>query len=289
MSHRGPAQVRRLVDRLRIDGGRDLVTVVHHDPAGEPLDMTSDDGLLVMPEPQRCRWGQYDKLVGIWRCLNYAATAVPGHSWILLVSGQDYPAMPVRAMVEELQASPHDAYLRHLQLDGDPANDVHHWQPVARRRYLHRRRAPFYHRSIPWLPRHPFRGTPGLHAYGGDDWFTLSATAVRRALDASDLADRLLRFCRTAPNPSELFMPSLIANLPRLDIVNDRRRWIRFDHGAPHPHVVTPDDVPEVLASGAFFARKFDMERQPKALDLVDAAIASDRARRSVGRRRFAG
>src|SRR3954454_11371350 len=200
MSHKTPAQVHRLVDRLQVDGDGDVVTVVHHDPAGEPLDLPNRDGVIVMPDPQRCRWGQYDKVVGIWRCLLFAAREVPEHSWILLVSGQDYPAMPVRSIVDELQTSPYDAYMRLLRLDGNPADDVHHWQALARRRYLHRRRAPFYHRSIPWLPRHPFRGHPGLHTYGGDDWFNLSSTAVRLAIESSDLAERLLRFCRTAPN-----------------------------------------------------------------------------------------
>ena len=272
-SHRDPGQVHRLVGRLQ--EGRDVFVAIHHEPAGERLrDIEASDVALV-PDPLHCAWGRVQMAEAMWRSLSWVASAVPELSWVLLISGQDYPAMPIRQLEHELRTTPHDAFLRHFRLDDDPALDVHPWQQIARRRYLRSRRVPFTARSMPWPRRHPFG--PTLHPFAGDVWFNLSAEAVRHALDSPALADELLRFLRGSANADELFIPTLVLNQQdHLDVVSDRRRFVRFAPGAPHPRELNVDDVPEIIASGAFFARKVDSRNGEllAALDAVTSAAA---------------
>ena len=101
-------------------------------------------------------------------------------------------------------------------------------------------------------------------------WFNLSAIALHRILDAKERSTDLLSFLRAAPVPDELFIPTMVCNDPELDVVNDRRRFVRFRPGARHPFDVSADDVPEILASRAFFARKFNGDSV--AIDLLDQA-----------------
>src|SRR3954452_12022970 len=140
LSHRDPPLVRRLVDRVR--AGNDMFVAVHHDPAGPPLDLPSVSNVAAVPNPVRCQWGGYELVQATWQCLRWVADTVPELSWVLLVSGQDYPAMPITKIEAELDATSYDAFLRHFAIDGDPADDVHHWQQLCRPRYFHRRRVP---------------------------------------------------------------------------------------------------------------------------------------------------
>jgi Core-2/I-Branching enzyme len=271
LSHRGPHQVQRLVDRLRT--GDDVFVAVHHDPGGAPLALEPASNVALVPDPIRCRWGGYDLVLASWRALQWVSATVPELSWVLLISGQDYPAMPVTAIERELRASPRDAFLRHFRIDDDPALDVHPWQQLCRTRYLHRRRAPLVHKAIPWPRRHPFHD--GFHAYAGDMWFNLSRDAVDQVLDRTDRATALLRFLQHAPIPDEMFIASLVCNEPGLDVVNDRRRYLRFERGARHPHTLGAADVPTAVSSDAFFARKLSEDTDPAALDELDRAAAA--------------
>jgi hypothetical protein len=268
LSHRDPPLVRRLVDRVR--AGNDVVVAVHHDPTGPPLDLPSASNVALVPDPIRCRWGGYELVQATWHCLRWAAHTVPELSWVLLVSGQDYPAMPITHIESELHTTSYDAFLRHFPIDGDPADDVHPWQQLCRTRYFHRRRVPGLPRSVPWPRRHPFH--EGRHAYAGDMWFNVSAAALHGMLE-SPFTDQLLRFLAAAPIPDEMFIASAVCNQPSLSVANDRRRYVRFERGARHPHVLGVDDVPDIVSSGAFFARKFDAAA-PDVLDRLDAATS---------------
>lgn len=264
LSHRDPPLVRRLVDR--VSGGPDVLVGVHHDPTGPPLDLSRADNVALVPDPIPCRWGGYELVQATWRCLRWATRTVPELSWVLLVSGQDYPAMSMARMESELRTTPHDAFIRHFRIDADPADDVHPWQQLCRTRYFHRRRLPPLPRSVPWPRRHPFHGDK--HAYAGDMWFNVSGPAVHTMLD-SPFAAPLLGFLKAAPIPDEMFIASMICNDGNLDVANDRRRYVRFDRGARHPHTLGLDDVDEIVGSGAFFARKFTSE-SPAVLDRLD-------------------
>jgi hypothetical protein len=268
LSHRDPPLVRRLVDRVRT--GADVFVAVHHDPAGPPVDIGTASNVALVPDPVRCQWGGYQLVTATWQSLQWVTRTVPELSWVLLVSGQDYPAMPISQMETELRTTPHDAFLRHFRIDGDPADDVHHWQQLCRTRYFHRRRFQSLPRSVPWLRRHPFHGD--RHAYAGDMWFNLSARAVRGALD-SPFAQPLMSFLTAASIPDEMFIASLVCNDPTLDIANDRRRFLKFDRGARHPKPLGEADVPEIASSGDFFARKFSSEATA-ALDRLDELLS---------------
>ncbi|WP_433181003.1 beta-1,6-N-acetylglucosaminyltransferase [Actinoallomurus sp. CA-150999] len=272
LSHRHPAQVARLVDRIRT--GTDTVAVVHHDPSGEPLTLRPASDVALIPDARPCRWGRLSLVEAQWRSLRWVADNIPEFSWALLVSGQDHPIRPMTAIEKELTASPYDAYLRHFAVTSDPAEDTDPWQAVTRRRYLRKRRLPRTHRSVP-LPlarRHPYRDGVGL--YVGDMWFNLSATAVHGML-ADPLADRLLRYLRYAPIPDEAFICSMARNTrPALSVANDSKRFIRWGPDASHPDLITADHLDEIRASDAFFARKVDVSAHPEIPDLLDQVAA---------------
>jgi core-2/I-Branching enzyme len=275
LSHREPAQVARLVSRL-LDG-RDSLVAVHHDPRGEPLSLPSSPSVALVPDPVPCPWGLPGINVAIRKSLEFLRASVPGLSWALVISGQDYPIRSMESIEDELACAPCDAFIRHFRVDGDPADDVHRWQAIARQRYLYRRRLPGTVRSVrlPWPRRAPFGD--GFRLYAGEQWVNLSARAVHKVLD-SPLNDPVLRFLHRSPSADEAWLTTVALNgEPDLTVVNDRRRYVRWPGGTPHPAVLGPADLPALRESDAFFARKVDPAAWPQAFDVLDA-LAQARA-----------
>ena len=160
--------------------------------------------------------------------------------------------------------------MRSFRVDADPAGDVHPWQAVCRRRYLHRARLPGTARSVPAPRRPPFTAQRGLHV--GDMWVNLGARAVSHLLEQRRRSPELERYLLRCPIPDEALLPTLLhADGPGLDLVADRRRYIRWTPGDKHPALLGPDDAEAVRSSGAFFARKVDGERSRALLDALDA------------------
>jgi Core-2/I-Branching enzyme len=268
LSHRAPAQIARLAARLQT--GRDIVVLIHHDPQGEPLTLRPSSAVALVPDPVHCPWGLPGLNIAIRKSLEWLRGNVPELSWALLVSGQDYPIRSMASIEAELASAPCDAFLRHLRVDGDPADDTHHWQATARRRYLYKRRLPgsVHAVALPWPRRHPFHDGVGL--YGGEQWVDLSARAVHKILD-SPLTGPVQKFLRRSASADEAWLPTVALNgEPELVVVNERRRYVRWPGGTPHPAVLGPADLPDIARSDAFFARKVDLATWPEAFDGID-------------------
>jgi hypothetical protein len=71
--------------------------------------------------------------------------------------------------------------------------------------------------------------------------------------------------------PDELFMQTLVRNSSRFRPDEIRSRNAHFRQG--DPVWVTDDLADEILASGAFFARKVAFDRSPQLLDRVRRII----------------
>jgi hypothetical protein len=272
LSHRDAHLVRRLIGRLR--QGENVLVISHHDPVSEPLGLSPASDLVVVPDPVHCPWGRIQAVQTVWRCLRWIHRHVPEASWVLLVSGQDYPTRHMRDITAALRTTTADAFVHHRLLSGPPSQDYDDWQPLARRRYLNKHRLPGSHMAVP-LPRwhHPFHD--GLDLFGGSSWINVNRRALDHLVESEALAQRLLGFLRWSANPDEAFVHTLLLNGGGdLDVVNDDRRFIRWHGQLPHPPMITAADVPAIRASDAFFARKLRSQDE-ETLDLLDA-IAID-------------
>jgi len=271
LTHRGQEQVAKLAARL--ETGRDTMVAVHHDPKGEPMRLPSS--VAMIPDPVPCPWGRLSRAIAIRKSLAWMRANIPTLSWVLITSGQDYPIRSIASIEDELATASCDAFLRHFKLDDDPASDLHPWQTRTRQRYIYRRRVPWSAKSVP-LPW-PRRNTlgPGVSLYSGSHWANFSLAAVNKIVE-SPLNDPLLHYLRRAPMADEAWTATMVLNgEPRLDVVNDRRRYMRWPPNSPHPTVIGPGDLPALRASTDFFARKMDLVKWPEAFDVLDELAES--------------
>ena len=107
LSYRDPPQVLRLLRTLRAEWPA-APLIVHHDDRFVALE-TGPDVLRVLP-PTPVQWGWAPQLEMLLRSFAFALERAE-FSWLVMLSGQDYPVRPLDAIERELLASPYDGYV----------------------------------------------------------------------------------------------------------------------------------------------------------------------------------
>lgn len=276
LTHANEDQVRRLTGTL-CDLFDDPPIVCHHDFSQTSIDTSHFPSNVRFLRPHvKTSWGTISLVHAMLGALrNLYDNEAP--DWFYFLSGSDYPIKDRDAIVEELQNSTYDAFIRMKKIDHrlvpEPAPvdsgglESKSYARLAYQRYIGR--------SLP-IPswRHPHRGPAAMHlhllnptllslfhpftdryfCYAGDQWFAANSKAAE-ALLAPDVSPVLKYFSGRFP-PDEAVCPTVLGNTAGLRISTQTKHFIRWEPGH-HPRLLDERDLPEMLSSTAHFARKF--------------------------------
>lgn len=292
-AHRSPTQTRRLVRRL-LDDDPTCRVVLHYDQRQERLDVRELVGPRVTIVPERpVYWGSFE-FVDLFIEMARLAIEQLRCSYVVLLSGQDYPLRSVHDLEPELARFD-------VWVDAQPLvrPGVVPW-PEGMRRYSYRwwrvadpgrllrgldriaakvpgvkwssAPPPFprithtrQHGQLWWGIRDSTG--PGVPIYVGSAWMSLSPKAVATVLSAPR---RVMSFFHHVPISDEVCLQTILHNAPGLTIAPGNGRFIRWKGNESSPEILTADDLETMLQSGAHFARKFDEDVDGAVLDLLD-------------------
>lgn len=96
--------------------------------------------------------------------------------------------------------------------------------------------------------------------YGGGGYCSLTSDAVSYLVKT--IKDKhLLNYMRHTHCAEELFLHTILLNAePKFPVVNDSMRYSKWEGDARSPKTLDESDYDEMMASGCFFARKFEMK-----------------------------
>jgi hypothetical protein len=294
LSHNHPLQLLRLVRTLqRVYDNPPIVC--HHDFAQSPALPNEFPPEVRFVSPHvRTRWGRFSVVTATLRALEILyREAAP--DWFFLLSGADYPTMRSEKVVQELTASGADTLLDFREVLANPSNPpypapenpalqhfvspgnaaiawhrykgFHAWFPIISR-------GPKIRRHIINLPfeawRSPFN--PQFKCFYGDHWFTGKQKVAEILLRPSDKHMQLRRYLRWRASADECYYHTVLGNTPNLKINRATRRFAKWLGGGAHPRILEINDLPEIISSDAYFARKFAPDSQ--VLDEIDRMLS---------------
>ena len=291
-AHMRPSQCWRLVRRL-LDDDPDCRVLLHYDQRHSSFDfgeLASDRVHIVRERP--VDWGS-SQMVDLFLEMLRRAMG-DGCSYVVMLSGQDYPLRHVGGLEADL--SVYDVWADLSPLFA--ADGSYNW-PEGGRRYSYRcwhfdrpakltRAADRFAEKVlhvpasrtdpplPYLVRFRMfdqiwwgaksRG-PGMAIYTGSMWMSLSARAVEVLLCRPK---RVASFFHHVPIPDEACFHTVLHNASGLTFAPTYARYIRWTEGEPHPEVLSLDDIGGMVVSGAHFGRKFDEDVDSRVLDRLD-------------------
>jgi hypothetical protein len=308
-AHKEPAFVSRLCERLL--EAPDVAVQVQWDSARPTPDLVEHPALEVRPTAAPCEWGSGLQLDAMLDSLDSLATR--SFDWLVVLSGQDYPVRPITELVSLLEATEHELFFQ-IEDGPEPLPDVTPVSSYLHDRYsFHYRWIPqrWWSRMSPSVrrvigggmqravrvlarggtvrvqrrPNNVFSPGFGRRARTdpftdarpcrkGSDWFALSRAAfddlICQVHDSPDLVHHYRRtYC-----PNESIFHTLL--LPRWGSTNagHNLHYVRFVGERAHPETMSEEEWDLAVASGAFFARKFDPD-DIGLLDQVDRSLLS--------------
>ena len=308
-SHRDPDQVLRLARTLR-RGSPGSAIAIHHDRSRSTLDpapFQEMDDVYLLPFSVPVEWGGMSIVEMNLRSFRWVLRHLE-FDWLILLSGQDYPIRPLHEIEAALRSADHDGFLEAPAEVSDriAVPDPSRIRYSFAFRYFYRYvTLPRWPRNVPprvrrpmsaalWkvLPRvqdvvflHPmpagerarlgFRRlrtpfTESFRCYKASPWFTLRWRAVERLAVIGPREQSLWRYYRRTAIPDESYFQTILFNDRSFRFHPDNMVFSKWNPGSGSPEVLTRADVPELVRSGKFFARKFDVTVDPATLDDVD-------------------
>jgi hypothetical protein len=294
-SHHQPEQVLRLLATLR-DGSPDCALVVGHCPAGEPLPaarLAAVDAHL-FHHRQRGRRGFWSLLEPWFDAVELLAARGVSYDWLVYLSGQDYPVLPLARSEAYLRDSSHDGYLSWRSAHA-PSPDGRRQQGRLRYEYQYTelpRLVPLlrlvrklngiqkvWHVHLTYGPRiglraasSPFRD--GFHPYVGLQWTTLRRACAEQVTKVARENEPLRRYYERTLCPDEGFVQTVLVNDGRFDLCNDALRYVDFAGTRDgHPRTLRLADGPGISSGAYHFARKVDPGIDPALLDWLDREV----------------
>lgn len=303
LSHNHPQQVLRLVRTLnRVYG--DPPISCHHDTSQSAIDPAQFPSNVQFVSPAiPTGWGKWAVVEAAMAALRRLyAGADP--DWFVLLSGADYPIAPAARVRADLAEAGVDALIDYREAGSDPETALAEFGPrnpaldqfeaPGNREMLHAR----YKGAEVWLPMirfntpqgtrlgrytvhlpfenpwHPF--SADFRCFYGDHWFSGSRKAARVLLNPTRRELRLQRYLYRRTVPEECYYQTVLCNRGDVRVARDNRRFTEWNGGGAHPALLTAGDLPQAIASGAHFARKFRPD--DPVLDLIDAYLGGSAA-----------
>lgn len=301
-SHRSPEQITRLVLAVKRYSPNSVIHV-SHDRRGDQLDLTElrsqTDVAVQLHNGGYGDFSHVDRYMAAVDWLNKEGVHV---DWLVNITGQDYPLRPLDQAESELVDSGADGFMEYWDAFGPDSR----WpaRRVRSRYHFHHRRLmdlsprakrvlrpiQAFNRIQPLLRVHVSYGLavgrrvrtpfgPDLRLHGGSAFSSLSWPVVAYLREYFDRRPDVVAYFRRCLSPVEAVFQTIACSSGQFNLVPDCKRYFDF-RGSQfnHPRSLTAEDLPLALASGAHFARKFDYDRRPELLDILDARLAQAHA-----------
>lgn len=284
-TYKEPDQIAQLVQEL-LPADDTLAIAIHHDAKSGPLDrFTEDPRVAIADHPLPVRWAHWSQVEAIVRTTDGMLRQAPDVEWIVLLSGQDWPVVPVQHIGSTLSGLGVDACI-----DAREVGEAWGWD--AANRYGRR-----WYGVPPWLRRlgprleliNSVRGLTYLEFYGptevqavgvkssllrrrrlwgGSEYFMVNRSAWAAVQDLFEGRSLERRVLYRSLVPTETFFATAIAR--RNLRIGPNRRYMRFVVGEGNPQYLEPSDAALAVEQGCLFARKVAAEHVGAFRDEVD-------------------
>ena len=295
-SHKNPKQVCRLVKVIKTFSPNSLV-LLSHDFSCSPLDLNELRqfyGIELIKRKKSVRRGDDSVLAVYLSIINWLFEHNYDYDWLICLSGQDYPVLPIPEIETFLATTEYDGFITYWNLYSEKSP----WgkEGGQKRYFVQYVKLPEWSkwwlrkmtRIEPFVPllniqwRYALIGlqaqsTPfndNFRCYGGWYWNTLSKKCVDLLRNYLVKHPELLKYYQRTLAPEESIVATILVNSKEVNICNDCLRYLDFptELGGCARNLTTVD-YDKIVNKNFHFARKFDPKPENNILDLLDERL----------------
>lgn len=294
LAHKNPSQLKHLVQTLQYS---DCSFYIHIDKKSDVAAFKEEiKGLgysnVVFIKSQKVRWGSISQTEARIRLIETALNSEEQYTHFVMLSGQTYPIKPIHDFLNLLRNHPETTCMEHYPLpyeglvNGGMDRIESYAYTIFGRRVVYL--PPHYHNTFNFKGKIQNSLLSVLHVirkkrtfpdyvkpYYGIDWWVLTRHAASYIIDFIKKHPDYHRYHKYTKNTSEIYFPSILAGTNYTGLVENNSlhvmQWQKDDSG--HPKTFTKNDFDLLKKSQAYFARKFDTEKDDTILHEIDEQL----------------
>ena len=220
-------------------------------------------------------WGDYRHLLAIVMLMREAYQD-GDLEYFHLITGSDYPTMPLSQFKAFCEEHRNENFLEHFPLPHSDwgseggLNRIQYWwmRPNSTRtsgawltsKLVNLQRRLGIKRRFPYF---------GGKLYGGGTYWSVSREAIGVVLNYLEKHNDYLRRFRHTSIAEEICLPTIWCNSD-LSLTNNYKRFIDWGLDGANPKVLTAQDYNKIVASDALFARKMASGASDKLIEMLN-------------------
>jgi hypothetical protein len=270
--HDNPKQLERLINKLIYSRSDVYIHVDKKSDISEFEHLKLLPNVFLIKNRKSVGWGNYSMVDATLISMQEILDTNIEYSHINLLSGQDYLLKRIDEIEVFYFSNPDKSFMAYLSINKE-------WQDAKKRLIKYNFgdfKIPFKH-QIQEIVNFvmPHRRIPeNMEPYGRSQWITITPVCIKYVIEILRLKPEVLNFFKWTWAVDEIFFQTILLNSPYKDcIVNENKRYIKFEKGQLNPKLLKIDDAEALLNSDKFFARKFSMQVDSQILDLLDKNI----------------
>lgn len=269
ITYTNPAQTARMINRMQHP---DFDFYIHVDakfPIESHKEVAQIPNVYLIQNRVDVQWAAFSTIQAELNGLQEILNTGRSYDFISLMSGQDYPIKTAHYMQEFFEGKKGKLLLKYRAFSGEweegmnRVNRYHLTDFKFRGQY-------FLERLINKLIKRTDQ-PKGMKFYGSSMFWVISPEAAEYVLATVDRDPKMKRFFKFSWAPDEFLFQTILLNSPfSSQVINENCHYYKHPPKTPNPKTFLLEDIDDILSSDRLYARKFDMNKEPKLLDEID-------------------
>jgi hypothetical protein len=273
--HQNPAFVARLINRMEHDCFDFYVHVDKKTTQEDFSPLSNIPQTKLIEKRVAVHWGGYSCLIAILNSIETILNSNEQYEFVNILTGQDYPLKSADHIYNYLAANKGKSFLRY---ETPPSA----WWDDAFQRFTKYHMTNYHLKGKTrieqllnlLLPERKFPLDYTLYGGAYSAHWTISMGAAKYFYEFLNGNKKISNFFKHTWGSDEFLTASIIINSPFKDtVVNNNFRYIDWSFGGSRPKILTVMDLPHLIQTPSFFARKFDPTLDADILDIIDREL----------------
>lgn len=280
LCHKNPNQINLFIEQMQHES---IDIFIHVDKKSNIIGkLVKKENVYILPREKRVDvgWASISQIKATHNLIMFARRNAE-YDYYWLCSGQDFPLKDCQEIVDFFSEKGNINYLnlfssKHNGLSKDNNYDKRNaicysdilmgrekWKSIVRRLYV--TVSGGYNYTFPWFKRE----YKNFKFYFGSQWWCINKRTMNWIIEYEKNNKEYVRYFSHCSTPDESYYHTLVMNSPYASEREDYLHYIIWPNGEPSPKVLTMEDKNFLVNSNCLMARKFDLDIDPKIINLI--------------------
>ncbi|TCC97260.1 beta-1,6-N-acetylglucosaminyltransferase [Pedobacter hiemivivus] len=218
------------------------------------------------------KWAGFNTVIATFASIKEILATETKYDFINLLSGQDYPLKPAAQLATFFEQNKGKEFISFKDIKNDWKEGL-----IRMERYFlsnYNFKGKFTLEKIINFVMPPKKIPYNMHPYGKSMFWMLSPEAAMYVVEKVENDKKLMQFFSFCWGSDEFVFQTVLMNSSYKDkVINENYRFIDWSLGGANPKILDENDFKPIQESNMLFARKMDMVKSSKLMNLIDSNL----------------